>query len=102
MSKLPYDWDVIKINYCQKHILYWITDCPQCIHDSYTNGEQGYHKLPTPDSKEYQELREKADGILLEVFNDGFIYGELGRGKDDYESIGDKADRVLALLGGKE
>ena len=36
----------------------------------------------------------RVEEILLEVFNDGFIYGELGRG-DDYKSVEDKAKQIL-------
>jgi len=28
-----YDFDVIKISYCKKHKLYWVSDCPECMAD---------------------------------------------------------------------
>ena len=45
-----------------------------------------------------EDLREMIDTILLETFNDGFIYGELGKGKDDEVSIMGKANQILSLI----
>ena len=28
-----YNFDVIKISYCKKHKLYWVSDCPECMAD---------------------------------------------------------------------
>ena len=37
------------------------------------------------------------EDILLEIFNDGFIFGSLARGKDDEESIRGKAQMILDI-----
>ncbi len=34
MAKLPYDYDVIKLSYCIKHEMYWVSDCPECMAES--------------------------------------------------------------------
>jgi len=60
---------------------------------------EGYHKLPTPDSKKYREL-------LLTQDEQNEHYNDSGLIEDAHWMIDDllkaQIDKVLALLGGKE
>ena len=44
-----------------------------------------------------EKLRE-IEGILLKVFNAGFIYGELGVGDNDQESTNRALPKIIALI----
>ncbi len=55
--KKEYDYDVLKISYCKKHKLHWITDCPECIHEDYQSQiEQLKAELNARYAKDKEEV----------------------------------------------